>query len=430
MKNQLYRIFFLVLFLNIGCQQRKSETVLLYPDHTNYPYVINIVEGIGHACVFKLSEIADSISFISLETNENVLLASAGPVHIDKRNIFVGTIQGQTSSYIYRFDIEGSFINTVGKIGRGPGEYLTMSFSIDPESEEVIVFRWLGPRDFIVFDYSGYFKGKLPLISQNAMQFEVGKDRVIIVQPYGYSVKGQKSIIDDLKMYQVFDKSGQLIDAVPSPFLAGVNLITSEGTWYSSQSGISDFTFYNGQPVMSGQNNDTSFVLTEEGLKPAFILNREEFSPDYNQRYQISPNNTRFLEGLSKYFETPKFVFRYLDMEGIRYLFRYEKATTDVSSMQFTHKGKIHGRYFFDDFGFTDDLSGGPSFYPNWTNKEGDIWIACYSSSEFRERYGSNQYQTEQALAAPFANERIKVAESLTDDSNPVIIMVHLKKYR
>ena len=243
MKNQLYRIFFLVLFLNIGCQQRKSETVLLYPDHTNYPYVINIVEGIGHACVFKLSEIADSISFISLETNENVLLASAGPVHIDKRNIFVGTIQGQTSSYIYRFDIEGSFINTVGKIGRGPGEYLTMSFSIDPESEEVIVFRWLGPRDFIVFDYSGYFKGKLPLISQNAMQFEVGKDRVIIVQPYGYSVKGQKSIIDDLKMYQVFDKSGQLIDAVPSPFLAGVNLITSEGTWYSSQSGISDFTF-------------------------------------------------------------------------------------------------------------------------------------------------------------------------------------------
>jgi len=411
----------------IGCSTPiadKSESIAI---NTTYPYTLDLNEGMNNLEVFKLSQIADSIVFIPLETNSNILIAGAGSIHIDQEDIILGSIRGQSKSYIFRFDRQGKFLNTIGTIGRGPGEYSTISFSINTDKKAVVVCRWYIFKDFISFDYNGNYKGKLPIPPQAAIKFEITNSDEIVVQSYGGFYMGRVTFDENLKMYEAYDSTGKLLSSIPSPFLEKAHTLKN-GTFISSQSGISDFTFYSGRPLMAAQNHDTSYVLIEGSIRPAFILKRGEFSPDYNQRYDISPENTRFLGGYSKYFETPQFVFRHLDMEGKRFVFRYDKKTTKVNCAKFAHVGESDGTYYYyDDFGFIDDLSGGPHFYPEETNKAGDIWISSISAKEFKKKYGIEQQLVDGESIPPFSKERLEVANKIKDDDNPVIILVYLK---
>lgn len=420
------RAILLSVALVIGCSTPVADQGDSIPTNITYPYTLDLNAGINNLEVFKLSQIADSIAFIPLETNSDVLISGAGSIHIDQENIILRSSIGQTKSYIFRFDRQGNFLNTIGTIGRGPGEYLSSTSSVNSDKKKVVVFRFYTSKDFILFDYDGNFKGKLPIPLQTASKFVITNNDEIVVQPYGSFISGYKTFDEKLTMYAAYDSTGIILDSIPSPFLEKVHTLTN-GTFISSQSGISDFTFYNGRPLMAAQNHDTSYVLMEGSLRPAFILNRGELSPDYYQRYQIPPQNTHFLGGYSKYFETPLFVFRHLEMEGTRYVFRYDKITTEVNCAKFESIAKSNGIYFYDNFGFIDDLSGGPHFYPVDTNKEGDIWIFSISAMEFKRKYGMEQQVADGESIPPFSKERLEVANKIKDDDNPVIILVFLK---
>jgi hypothetical protein len=387
--------------LVIGCSTPVVDQSDSIPTNITYPYTLDLNAGINNLEVFKLSQIADSIVFIPLETNSDILISEAGSIHIDQEDIILRSSAGQTKSYIFRFDRRGKFLNTIGTLGRGPGEYLASSFSVNTDKKRVVVFRYYTSRDFISYDYDGSYKGKLPIPLQTAMKFVITNNDEIVVQPFGSFISGYKTFDESLTLYAAYDSTGRLLDSIPSPFLEKAHTLTN-GTFLASQGGISDFTFFNGRPIMAAQNHDTSYVLMEGSLRPAFILNRGELSPDYYQRYQIPPQNTRFLGGYSKYFETPLFVFRHLEMEGARYLFRYDKITTEVNCVKFDNIAKSNGIYFYENFGFIDDLSGGPHFYPVDTNKEGDIWIFSISAMEFKRKYGMEQQLADGESIPPF----------------------------
>jgi uncharacterized protein YehS (DUF1456 family) len=96
----------------ISCSDQNRVTIA-----DTYPHVINIEEGFKNVSQIKLSEIADSISYVILSNDTQGPIGDVGNIQLTNSNIYLR----KRSSFILRFDRAGKFLNSFGNIGRGPG---------------------------------------------------------------------------------------------------------------------------------------------------------------------------------------------------------------------------------------------------------------------------------------------------------------------
>lgn len=80
------------------------------------------------------------------------------------------------------------------------------------------------------------------------------------------------------------------------------------------------------------------------------------------------------------------------------------------------------------DKGFINDLDGGDSFYPYYTNRTGDIWIIEEDAFSFKEKI-SPEFLDNSVASHPEMKEKLKTfTDNLKQDDNPVLKIVYLKK--
>ena len=100
--------------------------------------VIDLASNVGKTSVVNLSEIAESIDYIPLETNSESLLAPP----LTYLNFVNGKLyirQFRTEIKIFKQD--GSFIKIFNKKGRGPQEYESLfNFYIDPLTSNLLIY--------------------------------------------------------------------------------------------------------------------------------------------------------------------------------------------------------------------------------------------------------------------------------------------------
>lgn len=83
-----------------------------------------------------LSDLADSIKLIELETRSNSLITSISELAVTGSNLIVSTIEGR----ILVFDLDGKFIRSLGKKGDGPGEHnYVSSIAVDESSGKIYI---------------------------------------------------------------------------------------------------------------------------------------------------------------------------------------------------------------------------------------------------------------------------------------------------
>ena len=94
----------------------------------------------------KLEDLFERVEVIPLETNDSCLIKEIGRVI-------------ETDSFIYLFDVnrvlnfnsDGSFVNSIGRRGRGPGEYIYVTdFDIDKSNGDISILCPFG----YVYDYA------------------------------------------------------------------------------------------------------------------------------------------------------------------------------------------------------------------------------------------------------------------------------------
>ena len=117
MKEKIIKLFLLFALFSGCCQNQQNPGELIQPTRI-------IVDN--QASGFTLSDVVDTIQFIVLETNKNSLLALAHKIVMTDSVIFF--MDKRMTKKIVAFDHTGRFINTIGNLGKGPGEY------VDPES--------------------------------------------------------------------------------------------------------------------------------------------------------------------------------------------------------------------------------------------------------------------------------------------------------
>ncbi|MDR0953904.1 MAG: 6-bladed beta-propeller [Rikenellaceae bacterium] len=99
-----------------------------------------------------MTDVVSEIRYIPLETTQESLIGNVSHVEVDSGLYF---ISDQTQSKLLVFDSEGHFLNTIGRVGRGPGEYIYLySYYLDRSRKEVGVLDNY-ERKTLIYNYEG-----------------------------------------------------------------------------------------------------------------------------------------------------------------------------------------------------------------------------------------------------------------------------------
>ncbi len=104
----------------------------------------------------------DSVQYIPLETNKDVLIGEITKMYLDNEHII---IFDQKAMSIFLFGIDGKFIRKIGKKGEGPDEYLYIN-DIQFDKEQMLILAHERLRNCIyTYDLSGNLVNKSPTSS-------------------------------------------------------------------------------------------------------------------------------------------------------------------------------------------------------------------------------------------------------------------------
>ncbi len=255
-RDKAYIIFILSLVIFFSCSKDKAVS----------DGKIDVETIFDNSVVKSLSDMGYSHEIIPLETKDSCLLpGNSHVVHVDKENVFISA-----GALIYRFGIDGSFKNTIGKVGSGPMEHKNIH-SVSFNDREGKVFIYDGNKKMIVWDKNGNpidevtleIGGHLPCI------FNLENEFIGIGQTYDEKAGGT-SILR-------FDGSGICMDRrIVSK--AGCQASPSYFTMPLLRENVAGFCYYN--PYNSNFQN-----ISKEKIEDFFFLDFGKYAQD-NEKMQ------------------------------------------------------------------------------------------------------------------------------------------------
>jgi len=159
----------LILFCFISCYHNKNsnETPLTTKTVVNS---LEIEKEISDSVELELSEIADNLQIVRLETLESVVMGGIYSMVLWEDYIVIGTERDY-----YLFDSRGKFIRKLLKTGRGPEEFISPKFSqvvkngvlffVDAQKNKKYIYSVdlkIGRLDRILRSNDGYIHDFLP----------------------------------------------------------------------------------------------------------------------------------------------------------------------------------------------------------------------------------------------------------------------------
>jgi len=355
-----------------------------------------------------LAEIADDIEYIPFDNS-----LSLGNFYMYKlldSNIYISTRE----QGIIVFSRNGKFIRKIGAQGRGPGEYhYCMNFDADPKSKSVYVLDGIIIK---VYNGSGQFQRSISL-----KDYDWRFDNITF---YNKKLFVSEAIYQGRAKYSwlILDTNGVLLskkyNSIPT---FDSNLPSDVGTYI-----FNDNLFY------WEQYNDTVFsMLPDLTYEPALLLSAGEHRFP-KSRFPINPSNLEpFIQFLKTHlqirliFETERFlIIRYYYMIPTIALIEKESQKTYLFKMV---PDEVNGT---NVGGIINDLDAGIMFQPEYYYVDNNLEyiITLAYPSQIKDRVTSNDFLTTIPKYPDKKQELIKLANSLKETDNQVLMMVRLKE--
>jgi hypothetical protein len=143
-----YAFFALLMIPFWAIGQEKSTVPPIQKHHTKDFYTIDVYAAYQEKKQLLLSQIADDVEFIPLETTGACLLDKNPQIIITEKDVFIfDYIKG------YRFNRQGKFMNVIGSKGQGPADFVKpMSMEVDTINQWVY---FLDHKKIIKYNYAG-----------------------------------------------------------------------------------------------------------------------------------------------------------------------------------------------------------------------------------------------------------------------------------
>ncbi len=361
-------------------------------------------QNIGKSKEIPISNIAKDIRFIPLETNGNCLFGT----DISKVEIVNDTLFINDYNYIFKYDLNGSFITRIGKKGRGPGEYAKgfQTFLIDKNKQHLFGFDLLDQK-MMEYDFDANFirEVKVGFLPGPA---EWSKNGNIAVYNMGF-MYGKEPWHD----FYLLDRDAKTIhkNKFKKQTDKKYGLMIYPALFYR----------YKGRTRYKNPYENVIYELDEKGkTTPVYELDYgkyEKYTDVDDVEIQIKNNvgtnrsNPKSFEkiGLLGLSEIDKYLFIYYGHQEQRKVGVFDKTS-----------GTFYNLFdpYFDLYGFHDDLYGGLPLFPK----------AGIGESYFYQYYSAFEFKEYLKTAKSVKPELNKIAKEIDENDNPVLMLVKLKE--
>lgn len=387
--------YIIILLVSAACQNLTQKD-------DNSPIIFDLTNP-SEFDVLNLSDLnVKEIDYIPLETNDSSLFNKIRKIIVVDSDIYIHDYQGK----FLRFGNDGSLKNCFSRQGRGPKEYSnSRDFTIDPNSHDIYV---LSGNDKKIYSYTN--QGKfLNCFSTPNGTFSImfTKGTILCHCPYATG---------DTDSYLILaDKKGNALKKFPQ-YKYKVELNSRFG--YINE--IIWFRF-NDKLYIKDIHSDTIFLYNNKKFIPQYVLNHggKTITPEARSQFNTEE---KFIELGAKY-SIEIDVWRFGDY--IISVFMYNNKL-------FIYAGEMNGDIEYSaDFkkGIRNDIDGGPNlkfstiyYYDDNTML---TWVDAYHLSTHVD---SDEFKNSTPKYPEKKKELEKLANSLDENDNPVLMLVKLKE--
>ena len=405
--NKLY--FVLICCILTYCISPQNNKITQSAISVEIP-VIDVEKAVASAKDFyMLSDIAERIEYIPLEfTPECAIGNRIWQVYITTEDIFIMT------GVIYRFDKNGKFKNVIGKVGKGPGEFLNaLAFAVDTVKQHIYVnCNWI--PDIIIYDYDGHHVRTIKKGYTHSTEFYFFPETNHLVHigiPIDFSNPVSFFVsVTDTENNRILHKKYLLSYMQPSNH--GVS-----GHYGSLQR--------HNRLLISESMNDTIFAYSNGILSPYLILNYGKYKSNLKDEiafaHGVKGAIDRYINAPYIVEETDQFLFLYF-FQGIekRYLLKYDKYSQEYATFKVKREEKNPIEIIYND------IDGGLPIIWRTVPRYNQLAriIHAYDMKEIL----TSDFLSKSEAKDQQAKERLKnLVKSLEDEDNPVIMKVILK---
>ena len=386
-----------------GNKQQASttdENVAEEKSAVQYPIHIPFEKGLEVEREVKLSEIADSVTYIRLETTDEGLVRGFQPslMRCTSKYFIFGEFQN-----VIQFTRDGKFVRNIGRRGQGPGEYnYILQVDVDEKAGKVYVLST--GRRFNVYDLeTGKYLQSVKLPNWGTSSFLMQNDSTIVSYiDNGYGQEKTKATISTL--------NGNILHEYPRHELFEV-----KGGSYRF-GGPEDFFLskYKGMINLKEYENDTVYTITPEGLQKRYIIDTGKYGIKLEHTYPALNGDEAAYNRLAAGY------MRYAVLETENYLFLpYANwAGSERNRPKMAMYDKRTGEcYRVKGNAVSDDLTNALYFYYPHCALDEHTLIFNHQASVIHKMAEKKP----ELLNHP-------QLKGLKEDDNPVLMIVHLKR--
>jgi hypothetical protein len=324
-----------------------------------FPVTIKVDEARSNQEIPLLSNFCDDVTYIKLKTPDNIFIPSIRDIQISKENIFI-----QVGEIVMVFDMEGKFLRQIGKVGRGPTEYIYLkSFCFD-NTGDYLFFLTGSPSNYI-FKYTrdGEFIEKLFTYRFADKMFCLNNNFVFSC----YTLFSSKRFHpENIFKLATTDMSGKIIDSVLHQLYSIKNWQERDlffpGNYQSK---------FNGMLLSYDLGEDTVYQVNRSGkIEPRYILDLGNYQDPIETRYILTPGRPNsFISAINPPFETANNIWWRFALNKKVFLLHYDK--TRQKAFTLPYKGEVEtdfgrGMSVPKEFGIINDIDGGHDFFPDY----------------------------------------------------------------
>ena len=404
--------------------------------------MINLSEDVSTVPSLLLSESAEKLEIVSLEMTDQSMLGEIRRIQVTDHNIW---IDHGREFYIYRFSRSGKFLNKIGSIGQGPGEYTTYStFLVDEDKKEVYIIA--NTNGVLAYDFEGNFKRKivdiqtiLQLFSSVYDQYILNNQKFFATQNFGLyrpidkdSLWSFVSLGDDFQKKKFF-KNPAYVGKEEQIIANRANMDRMVNYWMEY---LTSMDTYNAQLTLKYPDTDTIYCYDDatNQLLPQYAIFTDEEKGDYEATHLWFKDRKSFdYFSIFSYYPTKDFVYLIGSKGEEVYTYCYNKKDGSVrlQKRQSTITERDVPWFSFPlrqmkrDFVLDNDLGGGD--FTVDSRSSGKYWIDILEPGGDENWIDIDQIKSSTVIDESKKKELIQVLENVTEDSNPILLIATLK---
>ena len=429
---------FVALCLLSACGSKQKEV-----DEAGKPLVIDLHEAINNPVKqMLLSDAAEDIEIIPLETtSESALDLIRNLTSFDEGFI----VYTQQDRCVF-FDKNGKTQRIYHMQGQGPEEVIyPMGASYDERTKSIEIWGF-ATNTISSYGLDGTFRNKIRVYRDMSAIVADGdaREERIYRNVDGYHVMRRllpAGSLDNPWQILIRDSANRKVAEITDPIALKYKDKSISNEEFGSISYMSAWcertpvlSLYKGTRSIMFDGNDTIYRLATSKNKiyrrflmktsseqiPIEQLHKLDMSDDYLNKY-IRPRDL---------LESQDYMYIHCENKANAYLVRFNKETGEMFSFCVQGKNErsaVSGmmRRLIDRPEFTDDLTGGCSFFPNHTND--NEWIGVIPAERLLTEIDIEELEKKEVKLTHRKQQLINVLKNLKEDDNPVLMIVKLK---